>query len=1069
MRVCPTCGEENSDRARFCQACATPLDDQPAAREVRKVVTIVFSDVTGSTALGERLDPESLRRVMARYFDAMARVIQAHGGVVEKFIGDAVMAVFGIPRLHEDDALRAVRAAVGMRDALADLNERLGAELGVTIATRIGVNTGEVVTGDPSAGQRLVTGDAVNTAARLEQSAAPGEVLIGERTQRLVRDAVRVEPVEPLQVKGKADPLPAYRLLAVEPGADSHTRRLDSPLVGRRREQDLLRQALDRAMSERTCHLFTLLGPAGVGKSRLVQEFVAGAAPTARILGGRCLSYGEGITFRPVGEVVRRAAGIEDADPPDTARRKLERLLSGADDGSLVAARVAELIGLAELPSGGEDSFWAVRRLLESLARDRPLAVVFDDVHWAEPTFLDLVDHVADWTRDAPILLLCLARPELLEIRPGWGGGKLNATSILLEPLGASECELLIENLLGSADIPPAARVRILAAAEGNPLFVEEMLAMLIDDGLLRRENGRWVGTEDLARVAVPPTIQLLLAARLDRLDAEERAVMERGAVEGKVFHVGAVASLSPPDLRIRVVPRLLGLTRKELIRPDRGEFAGEDAFRFRHLLIRDAAYQGMPKEVRAALHEAFADWLVAAAHARMAEYDDILGHHLEQAYRYRAELGPVDEGSARLASRAADHLSKAGSRALHRGDGPAARTLLSRAVELLPEGSGARLRLLPDLADALIDTGALGEADGLLRLAIEQAGRAGDRLVAANAIVRRAYVRTSVDPGYYSTKDARDDAADVIPTLEELGDERGLVLARGTLAFFDFVLGQVEHSVRMARAMLDTARRLGLRRETARALAWFTGGLYFGPTPVAEAIETCLQLEREFHDDRPAVAASIRTLPALLGMQGRFDEGRAMAERVRGLFEELGDRFRLAARAFWTGPLEMLAGRPDLAEQELRRSFDQLERLGDKGFRSTIAGYLANATYAQGRDEETARWAAVCRDLAGHDDIVSQVQWRSTSAKAAARGGDGDAGVRVVLDALDLASRMDYVNLRAETHMDAAEVFRLTGQPDRAVDQAREALRLFTSKGNEVSAAVALDVLAELAGEPTG
>ncbi len=610
MRRCPSCDEENADRARFCQNCATPLPEvDRASGEVRKVVTIVFADVTGSTALGERLDPEALRRVMSRYFDRMAAVIEAHEGTVEKFIGDAVMAVFGIPRLHEDDALRAVRAAAGMNEALAELNAELERDHGFGLSARIGVNTGEVVAGDPSAEQRLVTGDAVNVAARLEQAAVAGEILIGESTYRLVKDAVEVEPVEPLDLKGKSEPVPAFRLTNVRASGEGHARRLDSPMVGREKELDLMQRALERAVAERTANLFTLLGPAGVGKSRLVLELLAGPAAGATVLRGRCLSYGEGITFFPVAETIQEAAGVERTDDVGAARAKLTALLEGSEDGDRIGALVGGLLSWDE-PGATEDAFWAVRKLFEHLARSKPLVVVFDDIHWGEPTFLDLVEHLADWTRDAAVLLVCVARPELLDVRPGWGGGKMNATSILLEPLDGSNASRLVDNLLGSAEIPPAARERILEAAEGNPLFVEEMLGMLIDDGLLRFENGTWRAVDDLADLTVPPTIQLLLAARIDRLDAEERAVIECGAVEGKVFHTGAVATLASEALRPNVRSRLLALARKELIRSDRAEFAGEDAFRFRHLLIRDAAYQAMPKEQRADLHERYAAWL---------------------------------------------------------------------------------------------------------------------------------------------------------------------------------------------------------------------------------------------------------------------------------------------------------------------------------------------------------------------------------------------------------------------------------------------------------------------------
>ncbi|HEY7283157.1 MAG TPA: adenylate/guanylate cyclase domain-containing protein, partial [Actinomycetota bacterium] len=416
--TCPSCGRENPEGFAFCGFCGAALDAAPPqGREVRKTVTIVFSDVTGSTELGERLDPETLRRVMSRYFDAMRAVIERHGGTVEKFIGDAVMAVFGIPVLHEEDALRGVRAAWEMREELAALNEQLRPERGVTIAVRTGVNTGEVVAGDPASGQTLVTGDTVNTAARLEQAAAPGEILLGDVTYRLVRDAVEVETVEPLELKGKAEPVPAHRLLDVAPEAAGHARHLDSPMVGRNRELSLIRESFDRAVSERECHLFTLLGAAGVGKSRLVEEFI-GATSGATVLRGRCLPYGEGITFYPVADVVRQAMGEHDMGSG------VDALIEDEERAPMVVERLAAVLGEDSAAGiGTEEMFWAVRTLFEGIAHRNPLVVVFDDIHWGEPTFLDLVDHVAGWSRDAPILLLCVARPELLDVRPTWGGG----------------------------------------------------------------------------------------------------------------------------------------------------------------------------------------------------------------------------------------------------------------------------------------------------------------------------------------------------------------------------------------------------------------------------------------------------------------------------------------------------------------------------------------------------------------------------------------------------------------------------------------------------------------------
>ena len=711
MPACPRCGEPTDERARFCPACGASLPATEATRAgVRKTVTVVFSDVTDWTGMGERHDPEQLRGVMDRYFAGVRSILERHGGTVEKFIGDAVMAVFGTPVVHEDDALRALRAVVELRDALAELNEELERDFGMRIAVRTGVTSGEVIAGDARGAESFVTGEAVNVAQRLQQAAASGEILIGEVTYRLARDAVVVEALEPLAVKGKHEPVSAYRLLEVHPDAPGHAPRFESPIVGRSRERMLLADAFGRAVRESSCHLFTVLGPAGVGKSRLVAEVLAEIGDRATILQGSCLAYGEGITFWPVREIVLQATGLT-GDDAEGVRSFIAARLEGDDDAAVVAELVSGLIGLGREVGATEESFWAVRHLLEVLARRRPVVVVLDDVNWGEPTFLDLVEHVADWARDAPILLVCLARPELLDLRPTWGGGKLNATSILLEPLTEAESERLIDNLLGRTALAEA-RARIQAAAEGNPLFVEEMLRMLVDDGLLRQDDGRWVSTGDLGSVEVPTTIRILLAARLDRLGDDERRVIERGSVEGKVFHRGAVEALSPDLERERVDACLLALMRKELVRPERSTVAGEDGFRFRHILIRDAAYDAVSKGLRADHHERFAEWVAD----RPGEHDEFIGYHLEQAVRYRRDLGPTGEHELLLARRAADHLASAGRKALARGDGPAAANLLDRAVSLLDSEPAQRDGLLVDLGVALIMAGELARAEDRAR-----------------------------------------------------------------------------------------------------------------------------------------------------------------------------------------------------------------------------------------------------------------------------------------------------------------------------------------------------------------
>jgi predicted ATPase len=521
-----------------------------------------------------------------------------------------------------------------MSGALDELNEELERDWGVRIESRIGVNTGEVVTGE---GDSLATGDAVNVAARLEQAATPGETLLGESTHRLVHAAVTAEPVEPLAAKGKSEPVRAFRLTGLLEGAEFIPRRLDSPMVGRENELAQLLRAYDHAVSERVAYQFTLLGPAGIGKSRLVRELHE--LVEARLFAGRCLPYGEGITYWPLSEI--------------------EPLSSEVD-----------------FETNRDEIALQTRRILERLAHEQPLLVVFEDLQWAEPTFLDLIDHVADLARDAPMLLLCVARPDLLDLRPSWGGGKLNATTMLLEALTDAESGELVDNLL-LAQVNAGMKERIATAAEGNPLYLEEMLAM-VGDG----RNG------DLA---IPPTIQALLAARLDRLMPDERTAVECAAIQGQEFRHDALVNLVPAALAGRLTEIHQSLVRKDLVRP-----TGEDTFRFKHLLLRDAAYDALPKEQRADLHERFAEWLESAA----PDLQEIRGYHLEQAYRYRAELGPVDDHGASLARRAAGVLATAGRRALDRGDMHATSNLLERAIELLPPDDPDAVSLYPERAD---------------------------------------------------------------------------------------------------------------------------------------------------------------------------------------------------------------------------------------------------------------------------------------------------------------------------------------------------------------------------------
>ena len=710
MPVCAQCGTDNPDVAKFCLACGSPLAAAPPAHEYRKVVTIVFSDLKGSTAMGERLDSESLREVMTRYFDSMSAELERHGGVVEKFIGDAIMAVFGLPKLHEDDALRAVRAAADMQRVQAALNDELERQWGVRLTVRTGVNTGEVVAGDPVAGQRLVTGDAVNVAARLEQAAGAQEVLLGDLTYRLVRDYVDVEEVEPLELKGKSEPVPAYRLVGVREGAE-RPRRLDAPMVGRDRELEQLTGALSETVENRGCRLVTVVGEAGVGKSRLIDEFVQSLGAEVLFLRGRCLAYGDGITFWPLAEAIRQASGILERDSTEFALQKLSALSGDAE----AEARVASAIGLSPTEYPREELFWGARKLLEALARPGPLLVLFEDVHWAEKTFLELIEHLLESVDDACLLIVCTTRHDLIERLPEWSTSP-GATRIELGRLTEDEASAVAEHLLGRAGLDERVRSRVVKAAEGNPLFVEQLLSMLIDEGLILFENGCWRAGPDIDRAVVPPTIQALLAARLDYLEHDERAVIEPASVVGQVFVKDAVSFLVPDHVRDSVGARLGALTDKQLVHPDLSRSLEEEAFRFHHVLIRDTAYDGILKRARASFHERFVEWGDSVNREGGTEYEEILGYHLEQAHQYLSELGPLDEKGLALGADGSRRLASAGRRAFARGDTPAAANLLGRAVSLLLEDDQRRLELLPDYGEALLQVGRFEEAEAAVR-----------------------------------------------------------------------------------------------------------------------------------------------------------------------------------------------------------------------------------------------------------------------------------------------------------------------------------------------------------------
>jgi class 3 adenylate cyclase len=989
---------------------APPSTRPPSApardEDRRKTVTILFVDVVDSTALGASLDPEVLRAVMRRYSDVAQRVIERHGGTVEKFIGDAVMAAFGIPSVHEDDALRAVRAARELRDAIDAVN---GEQPAAVLQIRVGVNTGEVLAADPAAQGSYATGTAVNVAVRLEEAAMPGEILLGEATHRLVAYAVDAEAIEGVDLGGALGHAKAFRLLEVGavPRPLGH-----ASFVGREDELAFLRAAVAGVRAERRSRVVTVVGDAGVGKTRLLSELFASLGGDERALAGRCAAYGDGATFLPLAEIVAEAA-------PSRPAETIAALLGADEQATVIAQRVTQLTGDAEGAASTGEIFWAVRRFLEALAEEGALVVALDDVHWAEPTLLDLLEYLAAWPAEAPLLLICLARPELLEQRPRWGSG---GQSLVLEPLEPEAARLVLDQL-APAELPSRDRRRIVRIAEGNPLFLEQLLA-LADE----------VGPDAVTRV--PPSVEAILAARLDRLERSERALLERAAVVGRECPWKAILQLTPPEELNGVDARLLNLVRRGLLLAERS--GSEDAFRFKHVLVRDVAYAGMTKESRIGAHELYADWLDQVA----AAPDELVGYHLEQASRYRQELMPGDEHGVALGRRAASLLAAAGRRAPARADWPGAAALLSRAVAVLAELDPERVRLLPDLARAVGLCGDFRRELALLDEAIERAEAAGDRRTRSYAVLYRDHARTRVDPAF-SVAAAEAEAREALRVFEEIGDADGRARAWARLAHCQWFSGHHVEARLAAERTLAHALSVGDEALEAESRGLIGNTLLNGPDHLDELFAYAEQLTEPGH----------RRLLTLLArahaMRGDFTTARGLIGQDIAAFEEVGSAFaavQSAGEGF--AIIEVLAGDLTAAERYLTESFQALTEAGETGHRSSVAAWLASALSAQGRHEEAERLTHVSEETASPDDYLSQILWRSTRGRALAGQGRAGEGERFAREAVAIAGGTDDVNLRADTLAVLAEV-----RPDEAAVLIEEALRLYEEKGNIVSA----------------
>jgi Predicted ATPase len=976
--VCAVCRERQPASAQFCLSCGAPL---PAVAEVeaRKTVTLLFCDVSSSTELGEQLDPEALRGVMARYFGAAQMTVERHGGTVEKFVGDAVLAVFGIPEVHEDDALRAVRAAAEIRDLLAALSVELLDTMGIELAVRTGVNTGSVVAGSARAGGSFATGNAVNMAARLEQAAAPGEVLLGVSTWWLVRDAVEVEQVAPLAVKGRAEPLPAYRLMRVKEAERGRSRRLDADLVDRERESHALTDALARATEGGRGHFVTVLGPAGIGKTRLVENFLVGIDADTRVLRGRCVSYGRGITFWPIVQLLRQAAGLIGDEAPESTEKALLALMKGAPDRAAVVARLLPLLGIGGEPCACEETFWAVQNVVEHMAAQGPLVVAVDDIHWAEPTLLDLLERLRDGARDVPLLIVCQARPELLEQRPGWGAEALNATTFLLEPLNMQHTAALLQGLLGPG-VPDRVVVQVEGWAEGNPLFVEEIATHLVEDGVVRRQHGKWIVVGDLTKATVPPTVTALLAASLDRVPPPERALLERISVIGLEVTTADATALSNGDANVPML--LASLSHRDLLR--RGHGLRADTWAFRHALLRDAAYEALPKSIRAEMHERFADRLQESAPEAGGEIYAFVGHHLQQAVRFRAELSPRADTVAALARRAVRSLTMASAHSRNAHDLSAATQLVRHALALAPPGGTAGRDLLWRLAQLQQGQGYITEAVQTLEQVTGLMDDTTSPLERSTCVAQMLDLRSkaseAVDPAELTS------AAETASRLaRQHHDHERLTQALSAGAAAAQMRGQWGDVALMLREIEQVGSphdRLGARIMLLAACLWGEAhvdeGLAYVPTLRDQPGQTLL------------TSAIIQAHEgALLAISGRIEPALELARESMHIARDL-DPGALNATASAAAQVHLARGDLEEALQSFTEAIEVLRDCGELAYASTMLGWKAALLLEQGhQDEEARRVLAEAAAVTSPYDSTSVGFVETCRAVLAARSGD--------------------------------------------------------------------------------
>ena len=1039
---CSSCGHTNRDAARYCDSCGRSLTARQTEvvgakteelAATRKVVTIVFADLIGSTALHERLDAESAGFFMERYYAAMRGAVEAHAGKVTQFLGDGVKAVFGAPRVAEDDAIRAVSAAVEMQRAFRLLAQQQIGAVGKT-GLRVAVNTGEVVAND----ETEIIGDPVNVAARLQEQGRDGDVVIGESTQALVATLVTLTPLGSFTLKGRAEAVRAYRVVSLDAP--------DSPaaaaFIGRDAELVRIGAVFEAVLEAAAARVAAVLGSPGLGKSRLIAEYADGLGDAATVLNAHCDAAGSA-TFAPLADALRTFFQLDEGGD-DALRSALEAALPDDDaERERIMAGIAAL--LAGLPASPEETFFVVRRLLGALAATKPVVLIIDDLHLAKPLLLDLIEHLVQWGNGVPLFILVGARPELRDMRASLAAsGSVAAEVITLMGLDAGAATKLAASIIGAADLPTAAAAKLLATSEGNPLFIGELVRMMVHAGALRQDGERWTVGAGLASLEMPPTIHALLAARIERLRPEERSVLERAAVVGRTFSRSAVEELLPRE-SADLDALLEALQHSELIEPDTGWFLGEPALRFHHGLIRDAAYRQLLKGTRAELHRRFADWIEARA-PNAVEHDAVLGWHLEQAHQHLRELAPLDARGRLVGERAARHLVAAGRRALARDDLSLAANLLGRALDRLEAADPARADLALDWCEALLEAGEVGTAaaaiDELDRFACDS-----PRLRAWHTCFVGHLTALTAPQRLQATVDA---VAAAAAALASLGDSAGEAKAHAVHAQALSRLGEFGASEAALDRALVAARRAGERRRENAALAGAPLAALWGPSPVARASGRCLEVVRvlRISQEAPGVEAIALSCQGILeGLRGRIDAGRRMIGSSRKIVEELGITRSLLEADVFAGRIELLEGNAIAAERCLRGAYEGLRELGLGVDAAQAAALLGRAMLLQGRATDAEAFSLESEALAG-DDLQAAIAWRGIRAEALSRRGEHAAAVELAEAAVAIAAATDALLDHADARRTLAAVLRASGRGADGTIEEQHAIELWQAKG---------------------